>query len=113
MIKRGVIFIFAILFLVSYASASQEGYCATAEITSINPSSIGADEGFTVGIVIDNCGDKIPENVIFEIIRHSEDIEIKEPFLSEEVKKSSFLVIGGAGSIGQTVTKEIFLCINR
>ena len=77
-----MILIFAILFLVSSVSAFQEGYCATAEITSINPSSIGADEDFTVGIVIDNCGDEIPENVTFEILRHSEDIEIKEPLVN-------------------------------
>jgi len=82
MIKRGMILVFAILFLVSFVSAFQEGYCATAEITSINPSSIGADEDFTVGIVIDNCGDEIPENVTFEILRHSEDIEIKEPLVN-------------------------------
>lgn len=36
------------------------------------------------------------------------DIKKNEEFLSEEVCKSSFLVIGGAGSIGQAVTKEIF-----
>ena len=41
------------------------------------------------------------------------DVQKNESFLSSEVQKSSFLVIGGAGSIGQTVTKEIFLCINR
>jgi hypothetical protein len=82
MIKRGMILVFAILLLVSSVSAFQEGYCATAEITSINPSSIGADEDFTVGIVIDNCGDEIPENMNFEILRHSEDIEIKEPLIN-------------------------------
>lgn len=82
MIKRGMILLFAILFLLNYVSAFQEGYCATAEITSINPSSIGADEDFTVGIVIDNCGDEIPENVTFEITRHSKDIQIKEPLIN-------------------------------
>ena len=82
MIKRGVVALFVILFLMNYVSAFQEGYCATAEITSINPSSIGADEDFTVGIVIDNCGDEIPKNVTFEILRHSEDIEIKEPLVN-------------------------------
>jgi hypothetical protein len=82
MIKRGMILIFAILFLLSSVSAFQEGYCARAEITSINPSSVGADEDFTVGIVIDNCGDKIPENITFEITRYSEDIRIKEPLLN-------------------------------
>lgn len=38
----------------------------------------------------------------------AQDISRKETVLSEIVKNSSFLVIGGAGSIGQAVTKEIF-----
>lgn len=37
-----------------------------------------------------------------------EDIAINEKELSEIVQASRFLVIGGAGSIGQAVTKEIF-----
>ena len=36
------------------------------------------------------------------------DIESHEKHLQETVSNSSFLVIGGAGSIGQAVTKEIF-----
>ncbi|QSW87445.1 MULTISPECIES: UDP-N-acetylglucosamine 4,6-dehydratase [Flavobacterium] len=36
------------------------------------------------------------------------DISSHENDLYEIIKKSSFLVIGGAGSIGQAVTKEIF-----
>ena len=39
----------------------------------------------------------------------STDIDNNELVVSAEVKKSSFLVIGGAGSIGQAVTKEIFI----
>jgi UDP-N-acetylglucosamine 4,6-dehydratase len=38
----------------------------------------------------------------------SEDISNHEKELSEAVSSSRFLVIGGAGSIGQAVTKEIF-----
>ena len=38
----------------------------------------------------------------------TEDIQRKETALSEIVSSSRFLVIGGAGSIGQAVTKEIF-----
>ena len=38
----------------------------------------------------------------------SEDIANSSKDLSEIVSSSSFLVIGGAGSIGQAVTKEIF-----
>jgi FlaA1/EpsC-like NDP-sugar epimerase len=37
-----------------------------------------------------------------------EDLKSKEHNLKEVVAKSSFLVLGGAGSIGQAVTKEIF-----
>lgn len=36
------------------------------------------------------------------------DIDAYEAQLAEIVEKSSFLVLGGAGSIGQAVTKEIF-----
>jgi FlaA1/EpsC-like NDP-sugar epimerase len=38
----------------------------------------------------------------------TKDISENEIKLSKIVKNSSFLVIGGAGSIGQAVTKEIF-----
>ncbi|WP_456485074.1 polysaccharide biosynthesis protein, partial [Hydrogenimonas sp.] len=38
----------------------------------------------------------------------SDDIKTHEKELKEIVSFSSFLVIGGAGSIGQAVTKEIF-----
>lgn len=79
-----IIFLLFVISILSYSgvSAFQEGVCATAEVTSINPSSVGADEDFTVGIVIDNCGDEIPENITFEITRHSEDIQIKESLLN-------------------------------
>lgn len=43
------------------------------------------------------------ESVIFK-----EDLFAKEKELIEIINNSSFLVIGGAGSIGQAVTKEIF-----
>lgn len=36
------------------------------------------------------------------------DIQRHEPILSELIAESRFLVIGGAGSIGQAVTREIF-----
>jgi len=39
-----------------------------------------------------------------------EDISTHEKELEEIVSSSTFLVIGGAGSIGQAVTKEIFKC---
>ena len=38
----------------------------------------------------------------------TQDIENQEAELSRIVSESRFLVLGGAGSIGQAVTKEIF-----
>lgn len=38
----------------------------------------------------------------------TEDIRAHEDFLTESIRSGAFLVIGGAGSIGQAVTKEIF-----
>jgi UDP-N-acetylglucosamine 4,6-dehydratase len=38
----------------------------------------------------------------------TEDIAVYESVISETVRNSSFLVIGGAGSIGQAVVKELF-----
>ena len=38
----------------------------------------------------------------------SEDVSAHEVELCNVVKNSSFIVLGGAGSIGQAVTKEIF-----
>jgi FlaA1/EpsC-like NDP-sugar epimerase len=37
-----------------------------------------------------------------------DDIKKHEEFLKDQVSQSSFLIVGGAGSIGQAVTKEIF-----
>jgi len=38
----------------------------------------------------------------------NEDIDTNTVFLEKTIESSNFLVIGGAGSIGQAVTKEIF-----
>src|SRR6056297_1399308 len=38
----------------------------------------------------------------------SSDVDLRETELYEIVRKARFLVIGGAGSIGQAVTREIF-----
>jgi len=38
----------------------------------------------------------------------SADILEHEVFMSQEISQSKFLVIGGAGTIGQAVCKEIF-----
>ena len=38
----------------------------------------------------------------------AEDLQIWEPQIAAEVQSRSFLVVGGAGSIGQAVVKELF-----
>jgi FlaA1/EpsC-like NDP-sugar epimerase len=50
---------------------------------------------------------------ILELIARSEelfvdDINNNEQYISDVIRKSSFLIVGAAGSIGQAVTKEIF-----
>ena len=80
--KRGkfAIILFSLILMTSlYVSASS--YCATAEVSDISPSSVGIDEEFTVGIHVENCGDKSPEYVSFELIDPPTDIIIKEPFV--------------------------------
>ncbi len=81
MIKRGIILAFAFLFLLNYVSALDEGYCVTAEVSDISPSSIGIGEEFTVGIQIENCGGEVPEYVSFELLNPPVDLEIKEPLI--------------------------------
>lgn len=61
--------------------ASEGVYCVVAEISDISPSSIGINEEFTVGIQIENCGDKAPEYISYELINPPIDIEIKEPLI--------------------------------
>lgn len=55
--------------------------CAEAVVTDISPSSVEIDEEFTIGISIESCGSKSPEEVHFEIIQPSPDLLIKEPLL--------------------------------
>lgn len=60
-------------------------------------------------------GKKSPKTIMrdLKIIGRSrelliEDLQDNESILTEKVRVSKFLVLGGAGSIGQAVTKEIF-----
>lgn len=81
-----IISIFILLLLASSlvnADTSQKGTCVKSSITSVDPSSVSVDQEFTVGIVIENCGEIIPDNVSFQIVHPSEDISIKEPIVLE------------------------------
>jgi len=73
------IFLFSIL--VPSILALNTGVCVTAEVSDISPSSIGVNKEFTVGIQIENCGDKIPGPVSFELLNPPTDILIKEPLI--------------------------------
>jgi len=79
-LKHILIFLF-ILTIVPTITALQDGYCATAEVSDISPSSIKVNEEFTVGIQIESCGDIMPEYVTFELLNPPTDIEIKEPLI--------------------------------
>ena len=60
----------------------------------------------------------LTNSLILSLIKRSDnlfedDIQTTEKVLSEIVTSSRFLVIGGAGSIGQAVTREIFKRIRK
>lgn len=78
--KKGAVVLFALIFMLPIftVSALQEGICVTAEVSDISPTSIKIGEEFTVGILVDNCGDEIPKEVTFELIDVSPNIEVKE-----------------------------------
>ena len=79
-LKYILIFLF-IIAIVPIITALDKGYCVTAEVSDITPSSIGIGEEFTVGVQIENCGDEIPEYVSFELLNPPTDITIKEPLI--------------------------------
>ncbi len=64
---------------ISTAESVSAGYeCVTAEIKEISPSSIGIDEEFTLGINLESCGTKVPEQITFEITSVPPDIIVTE-----------------------------------
>jgi len=82
--KRGLkclVILFFIMFLPVITAQLESGVCVEAEIADISPSSVEIGEEFTVGVHIENCGDELPEEVIFEIITLPTDISVKEPLL--------------------------------
>jgi hypothetical protein len=83
--RDGVTFvsILFVLLLIVNVSAVSEGFCVEVILTDISPSSIGVNEEFTVGVLIDNCGDKTPRNIVFELRDISPYIDVKEPLIQE------------------------------
>lgn len=78
MIKNIFVLVLFILMVPGVLGTVGDNYCVKAEVSDISPSSIGINEEFTIGIHVENCGEKISEDVSFEIINLSPDITIKE-----------------------------------
>ncbi|WMW23022.1 COG1361 S-layer family protein [Methanolobus mangrovi] len=56
--------------------------CLTAVVEDISPSSVGIDEEFTIGIGLENCGTRVPEDITFEIISIPPDIIVTEDLVA-------------------------------
>lgn len=61
----------------AYAGAIEDE-CLTVVVSDISPSSVERNEEFTIGISLENSGNRIPENITFEIIRIPPDIIVTE-----------------------------------
>ncbi len=81
--KIELFFVIFLIALVNYGvvsvSALSSGYCVDAVVKDISPTSVKIGESFTVGILIDNCGDMAANNVFFEIKDISPFISVNEP----------------------------------
>lgn len=65
----------------SLSAVEKSDYCVDAALSDLSPSSVKVGKNFTMGILIDNCGDKVSEEVIFEITEVSPFMIIKEPLV--------------------------------
>lgn len=89
--RRGyfVVLIFLGFLFTPFCFALESQMCVSVQVTSITPSAIEPDEDFNVGVSIENCGEVIPENITFQIVRFSPEITIREP-LTEEIGRLSY-----------------------
>jgi len=85
-----LLLVFAVILTgISTAGAQTSGeICVNVEIQEISPSSIGIDEEFTLGINIESCGSKAPEEITFEIISIPSDIIVTEDLVTKISKLS-------------------------
>ena len=95
-----------LIFFMNFISAVE--YCVKPTLTDISPSSVGIDEEFTVGILLENCGSLSPKTINFELKDISSEIYIREPliknisginyaadrFLNYHMKTSSSIIPG-------------------
>jgi hypothetical protein len=83
-----LLLVFAIILTgISIVEAEISSYaCVNAEVQEISPSSIGIDEEFTLGINLESCGTKTPEDITFEIISIPSDIIVTENLVTKVSK---------------------------
>ncbi|MDY0388258.1 MAG: COG1361 S-layer family protein [Methanolobus sp.] len=81
-----LLFLLVITIALAGTSTAQAGAsgdeCLTAVVSDISPSSVERNEEFTVGISLENCGTRVPENITFEIIRIPPDIIVTEDLVT-------------------------------
>ncbi len=79
-----LLLIFTILLAgtVTVEAESSGNECLIAVIEDISPSSVSSDEEFTIGISLENCGTRVPENIRFEIISIPPDIIVTEDLVA-------------------------------
>ncbi|WP_406657656.1 COG1361 S-layer family protein [Methanolobus sp. ZRKC2] len=80
------LFVFALVIVFASTTTTQAessgDECLRAVVEDISPSSVGIDEEFTVGISLENCGTRVPENVRFEILSIPPDIIVTEDLVA-------------------------------
>ncbi len=80
--KEGAFAVLIIFLIIIFSEGiSATSYCINPVVSDISPSSIGIDQEFTVGILLDNCGDQAPQNITFELKDISPEITVKEPLV--------------------------------
>jgi hypothetical protein len=65
------------------ANADYSGnVCVNAQLREIRPGSIGLDEEFVLGVNLESCGSKAPQDITFEIISLPPDIMVTESMVT-------------------------------
>lgn len=77
-----LIFTILLVGMVTVEAESSGDECLIAVVEDISPSSVSSDEEFTIGISLENCGTRVPENIRFEIISIPPDIIVTEDLVA-------------------------------
>ncbi|WP_094227514.1 COG1361 S-layer family protein [Methanolobus psychrotolerans] len=84
--KRISLFLLIFIIVLTGISTAKAGAsgdeCLRAVVEDISPSSVGINEEFTVGISLENCGTRVPEQITFEIISIPPDIIVTEDLVA-------------------------------